>query len=241
SIIPGDTVYLSSSPIPGNEKAIGDTINQLYSLGAEVIYNGMLDIHASGHACQEEIKLMINLTKPKYLIPVHGEFRHLYHHARIAQQVGIPVENILIALNGDMIKFNGDTGQISGKIETGELYIEGNQISDTGAIVLNDRKRLSENGFVNVIIAMNSTGELLESPLLISRGFVYNKESEELLEKAKKQVINTIERQKQRNQKDNSLLKKKVYEALNKYFYETASRSPLILVEILELPASNPV
>ena len=204
-IVPGDTVIISASPIPGNEKAIGDTINQLYSLGAEVIYNGMLDIHASGHACQEEIKLMINLTKPKYLIPVHGEFRHLYHHARIAQQVGIPVENILIALNGDMIKFNGDTGQISGKIETGELYIEGNQISDTGAIVLNDRKRLSENGFVNVIIAMNSTGELLESPL-ISRGFVYNKESEELLERPKRLIPLRAETKKS---KDNSAKKEK--------------------------------
>jgi len=241
SIIPGDTVYLSSSPIPGNEKAIGEIINQLYSLGAEVIYDGMLDLHASGHACQEEIKLMINLTNPEYLIPVHGEFRHLYHHARLAQQVGVSVENILIALNGDLIELNEDTGKISGKIETGELYIEGNQISDTGAIVLNDRKRLSENGFVNVITAINYNGELLDSPRLISRGFVYNKESEELLEQAKKQVIKTIEKHKQKNQNDISLLKKKIYEALNKYFYEIANRSPLILVEILEIPVFSPV
>ena len=181
AIIPGDTVYLSSSPIPGNEKAIGETINLLYSLGARVIYGGMMDLHASGHACKEEIKLMLNLIRPKYLIPVHGEFRHLYHHAQIARQVGMSPENILIALNGDIIVLGEKEAKIEGKINTGELYIEGNQISATGAIVLNDRKMLAENGFVNVIIALDSAGNLLDNPVLISRGFVYNKEAEKLL------------------------------------------------------------
>ncbi len=236
SIIPGDTVYLSSSPIPGNEKAIGGTINMLYSQGANVMYGGMLDLHASGHACQEEIKLMINLTKPKYLIPVHGEFRHLYHHAQLGRKMGLPVENILIAVNGERIELSNNKAKIEGKIKTGELYIEGSQISDTGDIVLNDRRRLSENGFVNVIIALNSQGDILETtPRLISRGFVYNKESEKLLNQAKVQITETIEKQKDSTIKDISLLKKKIYQSLNNYFYETTNRSPLILIEILEL------
>ncbi|MFP4015880.1 MAG: ribonuclease J [Halanaerobiales bacterium] len=236
SIMPGDTVYLSSSPIPGNERAIGDTINMLYSRGAEVMYGGMLDLHASGHACQEEIKMMINLTKPKFLVPVHGEFRHLYHHAQLARKVGVPVENIIIALNGDRIEVTPDSAKITEKIETGELYIEGYQISDTGEIVLNDRKRLSENGFVNVIIALNASGEMLTAPRLVSRGFVYNKESEKLINQAKILITKTIEKESESTRKDISLLKKKIYETLNRYFYETTNRSPLILIEILELP-----
>lgn len=241
SIIPGDTVYLSSSPIPGNEKAIGETINLLYSLGANVIYGEMMDLHASGHACQEEIKLMLNLIKPKYLIPVHGEFRHLYHHAQIARQMGMSVENILIALNGDIIVLRENEAKIEGKINTGELYIEGNQISDTGSIVLNDRKKLAENGFVNVIIALDSAGNLVDNPLLISRGFVYNKEAEDLLEQARKLVAETIADEKKNGLEDTALLKKKIYQSLNKYFYEKTNRSPLILIEIMEIPVLSPV
>ena len=237
AIIPGDTVYLSSSPIPGNEKAIGETINLLYSLGARVIYGGMMDLHASGHACKEEIKLMLNLIRPKYLIPVHGEFRHLYHHAQIARQVGMSPKNILIALNGDIIVLGEKEAKIVGKINTGELYIEGNQISATGAIVLNDRKMLAENGFVNVIIALDSAGNLLDNPVLISRGFVYNKEAEKLLEEAKKLVVKTLEEEK----KNRSFLKKSIYQTLNKYFYEKTNRSPLILIEIMEIPVLSPV
>ncbi|MFP4662219.1 MAG: ribonuclease J [Halanaerobiales bacterium] len=234
-IMPGDTVYLSSSPIPGNERAIGETINMLYSRGAEVMYGGMLDLHASGHACQEEIKMMLNLTRPKFLVPVHGEFRHLYHHAQLARKVGVPVENIIIALNGDRIELSPDSAKITERIETGELYIEGYQISDTGEIVLNDRKRLSENGFVNVIIALNSRGEILTTPVLVSRGFIYNKESEKLINQAKILISKTIEKESNNTRKDISLLKKKIYETLNRYFYETTNRSPLILIEILEL------
>ncbi len=236
SIIPGDTVYLSSSPIPGNEKAIGGTINMLYSLGAKVMYGGMIDLHASGHACQEEIKMMINLTKPEYLIPVHGEFRHLYHHAQLGRKMGLPVENILVAVNGERIILKDNKAVIGDTIETGELYIEGRQISDTGDIVLNDRRRLSENGFVNVIIVLNSQGNILETtPRLISRGFVYNKESEKLLNQAKVQITETIEKQKDSTIKDISLLKKKIYQSLNNYFHETTNRSPLILIEVLEI------
>ncbi|MFW5971944.1 MAG: ribonuclease J [Bacillota bacterium] len=235
SIIPGDTVYLSSSPIPGNEKAIGETINMLYSRGAEVMYGGMMDLHASGHACQEEIKMMINLIRPEYLIPVHGEFRHLYHHAQLGRKAGIPVENILIAVNGDRIEINDNGATIKDKIETGELYIEGNQISDIGEIVLNDRKRLSENGYFNVVIAMDPEGNLLGEPHLITRGFVFNKESDKLLNDAKALTMNTFMEYQNGNIEDISLLKKKIYQSLNNYFYQITNRSPLILVEVMEI------
>ncbi|MEJ6952558.1 ribonuclease J [Natronospora cellulosivora (SeqCode)] len=235
SIKPGDTIYLSSSPIPGNEKAIGEIINQLYSKGAEVMYGGMLDLHASGHACQEEIKMMINLTKPKFVIPVHGEFRHLHHHAQLAKKAGIPKENIVIAINGDKIDLSSDSAQIVEQIETGELYIEGRQISDTGDIVLNDRRRLSENGFFNIFITMDSERNNLGEIKFLSRGFVYNKESNKLINQAKEVVNKTLEKSKEKNINDLSDIKKKIYESLNKYFYEETNRSPLILIEIIEL------
>ncbi|MDI3548306.1 MAG: ribonuclease [Halanaerobiales bacterium] len=235
SIIPGDTVYLSSSPIPGNERAIGETINLLYSRGARVIYDGMLDLHASGHACQEEIKMMINLTRPKFLIPVHGEFRHLYHHAQLGRHVGVPVQNIFIAENGDRLELTADSAKITEKIKAGEIYIEGNQISDTGEIVLNDRKRLAQNGFVNIIIPVNREGEFLGSPTIISRGFVYNKESENFLEQARRKVARTLQEISKKRISDWSLVKKKIIDVLNEYFYKQANRTPLILPVIIEI------
>ncbi len=235
SIIPGDTVFLSSSPIPGNEKAIGETINLLYARGARVIYNGMLDLHASGHACQEEIKMMINLTRPKFLIPVHGEFRHLYHHAQLGRQVGIAVENIFIAQNGDRLLLTEDQAEIVEQVHSGQMYIEGNQLSDTGAVVLNDRKRLSENGFVNIIIAVNNRGDFISQPKLVSRGFVYNKESEQLLIAARELIVKTLKDLDNKKIIDYSLVKKKIIATLNKFFFEKTKRSPLILIEMLEI------
>ncbi len=232
SIIPGDTVFLSSSPIPGNEKAIGETINLLYSKGAKVIYDGMLDIHASGHACQEEIKLMINLIRPQYLIPVHGEFRHLYHHAQLARQVGVPVENIFIVENGDKLVISPQGVEIAEKIKAGVQYIEGNQIFENGEIVLNDRKRLAQNGFVNVVIPISEKGKVLD-PLLVSRGFVYNKDSEKLLAEAKKTILNSLGEEDKKVINNFSIIKKRVISSLNNYFYEKTNRSPLILVELL--------
>lgn len=145
-IKPGDTVFMSASPIPGNEKAIGNTINRLYSLGAEVIYNGMLDIHASGHACQEEIKLMINLTGPDYLVPVHGEFRHLFHHAQLARQAGVPVQNILIPDNGQKIDVFPKRVKMGNKIEVNKTLIEGYRVCDNGKEILGERKKNGKTG-----------------------------------------------------------------------------------------------
>ncbi|MTI59849.1 MAG: ribonuclease J [Firmicutes bacterium] len=235
SIIPGDTVYLSSSPIPGNEKAIGETINMLYSKGAKVIYNGMIDLHASGHACQEEIKLMINLTKPKYLIPVHGEFRHLYHHAQLARQVGIPVGNIIIALNGDRVEISPDKAAVTGKVAVGELYIEGYQISKTDELVLTERRKLSENGFINIILAVDQKLNLYSRPLLISRGFIYKNELQAVLNDAKEIVVKALQtlRSDKNKSSDPSLLKNRINSILGKYFYEKTNRSPLIITELL--------
>lgn len=230
TIIPGDTIFLSSSPIPGNEKAIGETINMLYKQGARVLYDGMIDLHASGHACQEEIKMMINLIRPDYLIPVHGEFRHLYHHAQLARHTGMPVENILIGVNGDKIQLTKDRAAITDKIEVGELYIEGNQLSDTEEIVLKDRQKLAENGFLNIIIPVKN--DKIQSPLVISRGFVFNKESKKLLNQTRKKVVETLNK-KRDNIEDQSLIKKEVINTLNKFFYQKTNRSPLILVEFL--------
>jgi ribonuclease J len=239
SIIPGDTVFLSSSPIPGNEKAIGETINLLYSKGAKVIYDGMLDIHASGHACQEEIKMMINLTRPKYLVPVHGEFRHLYHHAQLGRQVGIPVENIFVVENGDKLELSPEKAEITEKIKTGVFYIEGNQISENGEIVINDRKRIARSGFVNVIIPVNEDGKPSGEPYLISRGFVYNKESEKLLSEAKKTVLKSLNEEDNNRINDFSVIKKKIISSLNNYFYEKTNRSPLILVEFMPIKVNS--
>lgn len=233
SIIPGDTVYLSSSPIPGNERAIGETINLLYSRGAKVIYDGMLDLHASGHACQEEIKMMINLIRPKFLIPVHGEFRHLYHHAQLGRQVGIPVGNIFIAKNGEGLKISPKKVEVLEKIAVKEMYIEGRQISDTGDIVLNDRKRLAENGFVNIIIPVDSKGKFLKNIEIISRGFVLNKESERLFEKVKETIKKVLLNTRKKDLADYSLIKKDIGNSLNKLFYEKTNRSPLILTTFI--------
>ncbi len=240
SVIPGDTVFLSSSPIPGNEKAIGETINLLYSKGAKVIYGGMLDIHASGHACQEEIKMMINLIRPKYLIPVHGEFRHLYHHAQLGRQVGIPVENIFVAENGDRLKLSSEKAEITEKIKTGVSFIEGNQIFENGEIVINDRKRIARSGFVNVIIPINDD-ELSGEPYLISRGFVYNKESEKLLSEAKKTVLKNLNKEDNYRINDFSTIRKRIILSLNNFFYEKTNRSPLILVEFMPVNVNSQI
>ncbi|MFW6034760.1 MAG: ribonuclease J [Halothermotrichaceae bacterium] len=232
--LPGDTVFLSSSPIPGNEKAIGDTINMLYENGAEVLYDGMLDLHASGHACQEEIKMMINLIRPKYLIPVHGEFRHLYHHAQLGRHMGLPVENILIGQNGDIIEITPDSARLTDTLEIGQLYIESNKLSDTGDIVLKDRKRLAENGFIIIILPATVNNNILPKPKLISRGFVFNKDSEKLLNGAKQRVIEYLDNKKEKT-RDFSLIKKDIYHDLKKYFYEMTNRSPLILTEFVKV------
>ncbi|ACL70301.1 ribonuclease J [Halothermothrix orenii] len=234
-IKPGDTVFMSASPIPGNEKAIGNTINRLYSLGAEVIYNGMLDIHASGHACQEEIKLMINLTGPDYLVPVHGEFRHLFHHAQLARQAGVPVQNILIPDNGQKIDVFPKRVKMGNKIEVNKTLIEGYRVCDNGKEILGERKKMARQGYINILMFVNKNGELKNKPVIISRGFTSNRDSRELLKKVKEKVQKLIEEFQNNRHGDPADLKSRVNYEVNNLIYDKLKRAPLITPFIIQV------
>lgn len=235
-ILPGDTVVLSSMPIPGNERSIGETINQLYRLGATVLYDGMIDAHASGHACQEEIKLMINILRPKFLVPVHGEYRHLYHHSQLAMQVGIPEENIFITDNGTRLNLTSDRCWIAGSVPAGEIMIDGLGVGDVGNIVLRDRRMLSENGVVIVSLTIDGkTAKVLTGPDIVSRGFVYIKESKELLDEAKERALRSVKELEARNITDWSTIKKAVIDSIDDYLYQKTRRKPVILPIVMEV------
>ena len=235
-ILPGDTVVLSSMPIPGNERSIGDTINLLYRLGANVLYDGMIDAHASGHACQEEIKAMLNLTRPKFLIPVHGEHRHLHHHAQLGQQVGIPEENIFITENGIRLNITAERCWIAGNVPSGEIMIDGLGVGDVGNIVLRDRKMLSENGVVIVSLTIDGkTAKILAGPDIVSRGFVYIKESKELIDEAKALAMKAVKELEARNVTDWTTIKKAVTDVLDDFLYQKTRRKPVILPIVMEV------
>ena len=185
----GDMVIISASSIPGNEKSVGRVINQLYQHGAKVIYERMADVHVSGHACKEELKLMLTLTKPKFFIPVHGEARHLYQHKELAEELGIPEEDIFVTEIGDVVELTRNKGRIAGSVTAGSVMVDGSGVGDIGNVVLRDRKLLSEDGIFTVVITLNKqTGALLAQPEILSRGFVYEKNSEELLKETRELV-----------------------------------------------------
>lgn len=235
-ILPGDTVVLSSMPIPGNERSIGETINQLYRLGANVLYDGMIDAHASGHACQEEIKMMINILKPRFLIPVHGEYRHLYHHSQLAIQVGIPEENVFITDNGTRLNMTSNRCWIAGNVPSGEVMIDGLGVGDVGNIVLRDRRMLSENGVVIVSLTIDGkTAKVLAGPDIVSRGFVYIKESKVLLDEAKDRALRSVKELEARNITDWSTIKKAVIDSIDDYLYQKTRRKPVILPIVMEV------
>ena len=185
----GDTVILSSRFIPGNEKTISDLINHLYRRGAEVIHEKVSEVHVSGHASQEELKLLHNLVRPRYFVPVHGEYRHLVKHSQLAQKLGLPKERCILAVNGDVIAFSNGEGCIVDRVETGRVFVDGKGVGDVGNVVLKDRKHLSQDGMVVVIIAIDqATGEIIYGPDIVSRGFVFEDESQQYLDEAKKVV-----------------------------------------------------
>ena len=180
TIKPGDLIVFSSHPIPGNEKAVSNVINELYEKGAEVIFQ---DVHVSGHACQEDIKLIYSLVKPKYAIPVHGEYRHLIAQKNLALQLGIPKENIFVMKTGDVLELDQKSAKVTGKVETGEIMVDGLGVGDVGNIVLRDRQHLSEDGILIVVLTLEKYGrQLLAGPDIVSRGFVYVRESEDLMD-----------------------------------------------------------
>ncbi len=231
-----DTVILSSKFIPGNEKAITKIINDLYRLGADVIYEKISQIHVSGHAFQEELKLMINLTRPEYFIPIHGEYRHLVLHSRLAEQVGIKKENILLAENGQIIEFDGNGGKVQGRIITGRVLIDGKGIGDVGRSVLKERRDLSEDGLVIVNMAFDEeTGIVIFGPEIVSRGFVFETETGHLLEDAKCVILEIVEEIGPEIQDRAGKIRSKISKALRKYFFFTIKRRPVILPFILEV------
>lgn len=237
SIRQGDMVIFSSSPIPGNEKAVSGVIDKLYQKGAEVIYDGIRAVHVSGHACQEEEKLILALTRPKFFMPVHGEFRMLRAHARTAQEQGIASQNIITPSIGDVVECTKNSIRIAGSVPSGAVFVDGSGIGDVGNVVLRDRKMLSEDGlFIAVVAVGKSDGHLVNGPEIISRGFVYVRENEQLIAQAREIVKNTIfECQGKHVPGDWGMLKNAMRSALRNFLYQKTKRSPMILPVILEI------
>ena len=235
-IMPGDTVIISATPIPGNEKLVSRTIDLLYKLGADVIYEKSNGVHVSGHASQEEIKLIHNLVRPKFFIPVHGEFRHLIKHASIAKSLGMPSENIVIAENGSVIELTRNSVGINGKVTAGKVLVDGLGVGDVGNIVLRDRRQLSQDGIMIVVVTIDKEScHVVAGPDIVSRGFVYVREAEDLMEEAKDKVQAALERCEENGVSEWSVIKSNVRDALGRFLYEKTRRRPMILPIIMEI------
>ena len=232
----GDMVIISASSIPGNEKSVGRVINQLYQHGAKVIYERMADVHVSGHACKEELKLMLTLTKPKFFIPVHGEAQHLYQHKELAEELGIPEEDIFVTEIGDVVELTRNKGRIAGSVTAGSVMVDGSGVGDIGNVVLRDRKLLSEDGIFTVVITLNKqTGALLAQPEILSRGFVYEKNSEELL-KETRELVKAKAAQFEKNHRSSwSSIKNDIRNSIKNYLYERTKRRPMVMPIIIEI------
>ena len=233
SIKPGDTIIFSSNPIPGNEKAVSRVINELSAKGADVIFQ---DVHVSGHACQEEIKLIYSLVKPKYSIPVHGEFRHLKAQAGIAESLGIPKENTIILSSGDVLDLCEDHAVLIGKVQAQGIMVDGLGVGDVGNIVLRDRQYLSENGLIIIVLTLEKyTNQLLAGPDIVSRGFVYVRESEYLMDEAREVVYSALERCLDNHVTDWTKIKTEIKDSLSDYLWKKMKRNPMILPIIMEV------
>jgi len=233
----GDVVILSSSPIPGNEKTVSNIVNRLFAKGAEVIYSDIADIHVSGHACAEELKLIHTLIKPKFFMPVHGEYRHLRQHGLIAESLGMPKSNIFVMENGEVLNIRkNQVVKAKESVPGGAVYVDGLGVGDVGNIVLRDRKLLSEGGLIMVVAAIDkATGEVVSGPDIISRGFVYVRESEEMIASARNVVEATLNRFKKDRKKDWPAMKNAVRNDLQNHIYQTTKRNPVILPIFLEV------
>ena len=231
---PGDTIILSSRFIPGNERAITTIINNLYRLGAEVVYEKVSHIHSSGHAYREELKLMLNLVKPKYFIPVHGEYRHLVKHAQLGEEVGIPPERSLVVEDGTSICFENGEARIGDRVHTGRILVDGKGVGDVGDLVLRDRRRLSEDGVVIALMAVDEqTGEIVYGPDIISRGFVFEDQGDIILEDAKTIILEIMDEIKGLSQIDWGEVGQDTKKRLKRFFYKIIERRPLILPIII--------
>ncbi|MEW6065321.1 MAG: ribonuclease J [Bacillota bacterium] len=235
-VMPGDTVIISATPIPGNEKLVARIIDQLFKLGAKVIYEAVSGIHVSGHPSQEELKLMINLIRPKFFIPVHGEYRMLKKHAELARELGIPAENIFVGENGQVFEFTRKYGRMTGRVTSGRVLVDGLGVGDVGNIVLRDRKQLSQDGILIVVVTMDKeNNQVLAGPDIVSRGFVYVRESEMLMEEAKTKVKIALDKCCNRGISEWAGIKSQIRDDLGKFLYEKTRRRPMILPIIMEV------
>ncbi|MCM1132623.1 MAG: ribonuclease J [Ruminococcus flavefaciens] len=234
-ITPMDFIIISATPIPGNEKYVTRVVNELMKSGAEVVYEAMYEVHVSGHACQEELKLIHALTKPKFFIPVHGEYKHLKKHASLAMQMGMPKENIIIAEIGNVIETDSVTMKVVSQVPSGRVLVDGLGVGDVGSIVLRDRNHLAHDGIMIVVISIErATNQVVAGPDIISRGFVYVRESEELMDGAKDRLVDTLNNCSHSEMKEWNTLKAKLRDALSDYIYQKTRRSPMILPIIME-------
>ncbi len=236
SITPNDYVIISANPIPGNEKMVGNVINELMMLGAEVVYEKMYDVHVSGHACQEELKIMLGIVKPQYFIPVHGEHKHLQKHALLAEHMGINRKNILIVENGSVFELAQDHVKRLENVQAGRVFVDGTGVGDVGSIVIRDRKHLSSDGLIIIVATIDSaSGELLSGPDVVSRGFVYVRESEDLIEDAKRISYESLMKCQYKNIREWNTIKNRIRDDVSKLMYEKTKRSPMILPIIMEV------
>ena len=234
-IMQGDTVILSASPIPGNEALVNRTVDNLFKQGAQVLYNKVAQVHVHGHASQEELKLLLNLVKPKFFMPIHGEYRHLTLHAKLAELVGIPKDNIFILEDGDVLELSQGSGKIAGKVTSGNVYVDGLGGGGIGNVVLRDRRMLSRDGIVMVIIAINQqTGKLIGRPDIISRGFVDTREDRDMIEKSRDLIAKALDHGRNRPA-DWGFISTKVRDILNRFYYDQIKRRPMILPFIVKV------
>jgi ribonuclease J len=248
SIVPGDTVILSATPIPGNETSVNRIINSLFTQGADVVYPPQARVHVSGHASQEELKLMINLTRPRFVAPIHGERRHLVHYARLAEQMGVPRENIFLMDNGSVLEVDEHSAEIVDRVPAGDVLVDGLSVGEIGQVVLRDRQFLARDGMLVVIVTIDkSSGAVLAGPDLVTRGFVYAREAEDLLERTKLRVRDTLNghngngngngngRGDHTHLTEWSFLNRKIKDTVSDYLYEQTHRRPMVLPVVMEL------
>ena len=235
-IVPGDMIIISATPIPGNEKLVTKVVNELMKHGANVVYERMYDVHVSGHACREELKLIMSIVKPKYFIPLHGEQKHLMKHTDLAKLVGIPPENTLVATNGSVISVSEKGIKCNETVTAGRVFVDGLGVGDVGSIVLRDRKLLSDDGIIVVAVSIDSvTREVVSGPDIVSRGFVYVKESEDLMNEINELVCDILERCYINRIKDWSTIKTKIKDGVSKFLFTRTKRSPMVLPMIMEV------
>ncbi len=228
-IVRGDTVVISATPIPGNEAVINRTLDSLFKQGAQVLYSKVMPVHVHGHGSQEELKLLLNLVKPRFFMPIHGEYRHLSLHATLAQSVGIPKENIFVLEDGDVLELSPLAGRVTGKIASGNVYVDGLSVGDIGSVVLRNRRMLARDGIVVVIIAVNKqTGKLVGRPDIVSRGFVDTREFKDMIEESRDLVARTLDHSGHRSA-EWSFINTKVRDILNRFYYEQTKLRPMIL------------